>query len=87
MFLNFIYIYKALSTRVCSLGDDAYNYISNKLCSVITNNMYVYIHFDFVQGETKESSDKLRGRQTLEKWLNKSMKIKMSDGRTLIGMP
>ena len=51
------------------------------------NKIYIYIHFDFSQGETKEASNKVRGRQTLEKWLNKSMKIKMSDGRTLIGMP
>ncbi|KAK7093979.1 N-alpha-acetyltransferase 38, NatC auxiliary subunit-like [Littorina saxatilis] len=38
------------------------------------------------QAETKDSAEKLLGCQKLEKWLNKSMRIKMSDGRTLIGV-
>ncbi|XP_046333802.1 N-alpha-acetyltransferase 38, NatC auxiliary subunit-like [Haliotis cracherodii] len=32
------------------------------------------------------SVTKTEGRQKLERWLNKSMKIKMTDGRTLIGV-
>ena len=30
--------------------------------------------------------DTLHGRRKLEKWLNKSMRIQMTDGRTLIGI-
>ncbi|XP_025080593.1 N-alpha-acetyltransferase 38, NatC auxiliary subunit-like [Pomacea canaliculata] len=41
-------------------------------------------------GETQVSEvqvqPKSSGRQKLETWLNRSMKIKMSDGRTLIGV-
>ncbi|XP_052082767.1 N-alpha-acetyltransferase 38, NatC auxiliary subunit-like isoform X1 [Mytilus californianus] len=34
----------------------------------------------------EEDSEKSAGKIKLEKWLNKSMKIKMTDGRTLIGV-
>ena len=37
------------------------------------------------QPRANEEKEKSEGRKKLEKWLNKSMKIKMSDGRTLIG--
>lgn len=33
----------------------------------------------------EEEEEKSPGKIKLEKWLNKSMKIKMTDGRTLIG--
>lgn len=42
-----------------------------------------------VDPDSKESSEQDAAadeRRKLEKWLNKSMKIKMSDGRTLIGI-
>ena len=31
------------------------------------------------------AEEALQGRRKLEKWLNKNMKIQMTDGRTLIG--
>ncbi|KAL5013761.1 hypothetical protein ScPMuIL_008031 [Solemya velum] len=37
------------------------------------------------QGDGDKSEEK-EGKKELEKWLNKSMKIEMSDGRTLIGV-
>ncbi|XP_041377984.1 N-alpha-acetyltransferase 38, NatC auxiliary subunit-like [Gigantopelta aegis] len=40
-------------------------------------------------GETEvlvPSDEEQEGRKQLERWLNKSMKIQMTDGRTLIGV-
>jgi hypothetical protein len=34
----------------------------------------------------QEAPEKLQAKEKLSSWLNKSMKIKMSDGRTLVGM-
>lgn len=34
-------------------------------------------------GNGKETSE---GRAKLESWLNKSMRVRMTDGRTLVGM-
>ncbi|XP_064599364.1 N-alpha-acetyltransferase 38-A, NatC auxiliary subunit-like [Liolophura sinensis] len=36
--------------------------------------------------DAKPDEVKPSGRKALEKWLNKSMKIEMTDGRTLIGV-
>ena len=44
--------------------------------------------FSFLcQGEEEQSDkpDDLKGKRKLQQWLNKSMKIEMTDGRTLIG--
>ena len=47
------------------------------LLSVLCNKKKFYIF---------NRMEKLEGRALLEKLLNKNMKIKMTDGRTLIGM-
>lgn len=45
------------------------------------------IYFFFQQENAKEEdNEQSAGKIKLEKWLNKSMKIKMTDGRTLIGI-
>ncbi|XP_014778225.1 N-alpha-acetyltransferase 38, NatC auxiliary subunit [Octopus bimaculoides] len=44
---------------------------------------------EVLDGECGESCDEISvidGRRKLQRWLNKNMKIKMSDGRTLIGI-
>lgn len=41
-------------------------------------------HFNVQDCMSKEA--KTEGKKKLEMWLNKSMKILMTDGRTLIGM-
>ncbi|KAK6177693.1 hypothetical protein SNE40_015744 [Patella caerulea] len=39
-----------------------------------------------ISNQTKEDPGLNSGRRKLQKWLNKSMKICMTDGRTLIGI-
>ncbi|KAK7494135.1 hypothetical protein BaRGS_00014608 [Batillaria attramentaria] len=41
-------------------------------------------HLFLSKGDGGEPQNKSDGQQKLEQWLNRSMKIKMSDGRTLI---
>ena len=38
------------------------------------------------ENSKEQNEEKTEGKKKLEKWLNKSMKIKMTDGRTLIGV-
>ena len=44
------------------------------------------LYFSLIQiAFNRENSEKSEKRQLLESWLNKIMRIKISDGRTLIG--
>ena len=36
--------------------------------------------------DTEKPAFTFTGRQKLEEWINKSMRIQMTDGRTLVGM-
>ena len=47
---------------------------------------YMILYFSLIQIDfNRENSEKSEKRQLLESWLNKIMRIKISDGRTLIG--
>ena len=45
-----------------------------------------FLYFSLIQIDcNSDNSEKSEKRQLLESWLNKIMRIKISDGRTLIG--
>ena len=47
---------------------------------------YMFLYFSLIQIDcNSDNSEKSEKRQLLESWLNKIMRIKISDGRTLIG--
>ena len=46
----------------------------------------IFLYFSMIQIDyNSENSEKSEKRQLLESWLNKIMRIKITDGRTLVG--